>query len=194
MSLTREQVERIIRRFCGTQPIGDCMDILETDADLRKRIAELEQALRLHLAVSPDDPLLLTPIEQQLEETDAALRIAVEKRLAAEQQLAAMTQERNDYKEAFSKRQSHTERELALEQQLAALPPALTWTTSQPTVAGWYWRRIRSWAICEEIVDIAGAIYVQRNGRIERDDNLNGEWSSHPLLPPADQTRDRREA
>ena len=31
-----------------------------------QRVAELEQALRLHLAVSPDDPILLTPIEQQL--------------------------------------------------------------------------------------------------------------------------------
>lgn len=33
-------------------------------AALRARIAELESALRLHLAVDPKDPLLLTPVEQ----------------------------------------------------------------------------------------------------------------------------------
>lgn len=30
------------------------------------RITELEQALRLHLAVSPDDPLLVEPAEQEV--------------------------------------------------------------------------------------------------------------------------------
>jgi chromosome segregation ATPase len=39
---------------------------LDHDAAQRERIAELEQALRLHLAVSPDDPVLITPVEQQL--------------------------------------------------------------------------------------------------------------------------------
>jgi len=44
--------------------------LIDHDAALRQRIAELEQALRLHLAVSPDDPILLTPIERQLAEAD----------------------------------------------------------------------------------------------------------------------------
>lgn len=30
------------------------------------RIAELEQALRLHLAIGPDDPLIIDPVERQL--------------------------------------------------------------------------------------------------------------------------------
>lgn len=32
----------------------------------QQRIAELEHALRLHLAVSPDDPLLVEPVEQEV--------------------------------------------------------------------------------------------------------------------------------
>lgn len=35
-------------------------------ARLTARIEELESALRLNLAVAPDDPLLLTPVERQL--------------------------------------------------------------------------------------------------------------------------------
>ena len=41
-------------------------DMTSTETTLRARIAELESALRLTLAVSPDDPLVLTPAEQQV--------------------------------------------------------------------------------------------------------------------------------
>ena len=41
-------------------------DMTSEETRLRARIAELESALRLTLAVSPDDPLLLTPAEQQV--------------------------------------------------------------------------------------------------------------------------------
>ena len=48
-------------------------DMTSTETTLRARIAELESALRLTLAVSPDDPLLLTPAEQQVAELREAL-------------------------------------------------------------------------------------------------------------------------
>ena len=41
-------------------------DMTHEETRLRARIAELESALRLTLAVSPDDPLVLTPAEQQV--------------------------------------------------------------------------------------------------------------------------------
>jgi hypothetical protein len=44
------------------------------DAAQRARIAELEQALRLHLAVSPDDPLLVVPVERELARCREALK------------------------------------------------------------------------------------------------------------------------
>jgi hypothetical protein len=37
----------------------------------RQRILDLEQALRLHLAVGPDDPVLIEPVEQQLANAQA---------------------------------------------------------------------------------------------------------------------------
>jgi DNA repair exonuclease SbcCD ATPase subunit len=42
------------------------------------RIEELEQALRLHLAVSPDDPLIIEPVEQEVVRLRARLE-AVER-------------------------------------------------------------------------------------------------------------------
>ena len=37
---------------------------------LKARIAELESALRLNLAVSPDDPILITPAERRIAELE----------------------------------------------------------------------------------------------------------------------------
>ncbi len=44
----------------------DVIALFNENAALRARIVELEHALRLHLAVSPDDPLLIEPVEQEL--------------------------------------------------------------------------------------------------------------------------------
>lgn len=74
----------------------------EYDA-IRARAAELEQALRVHVTVAPNDPLLVTPLEQdvvalraQLAQAHAHLEAqrqetyrAVEREQAAKQQLAA---------------------------------------------------------------------------------------------------------
>lgn len=45
------------------------------------RITELEQALRLHLAVSPDDPLLIEPVEQEVVRLRARLEAAEKERV-----------------------------------------------------------------------------------------------------------------
>lgn len=48
-------------------PTPDIEWVPKTEADsLRARVSELESALRTHLAVAPDDPILVTPAEQQL--------------------------------------------------------------------------------------------------------------------------------
>lgn len=57
--------------------MSDCHaveDLIDENAALRARIAELESALRLHLAVDPKDPLLLTPAEQLNTELLEALK------------------------------------------------------------------------------------------------------------------------
>ena len=51
--------------------------VVSEETRLRARIAELESALRLTLAVSPDDPLLLTPAEQQVVGLTRGLKIAI---------------------------------------------------------------------------------------------------------------------
>ena len=51
--------------------------VTSEETRLRARIAELESALRLTLAVSPDDPLLLTPAEQQVVGLTRGLKIAI---------------------------------------------------------------------------------------------------------------------
>ena len=59
-------------------------DMTDTETRLRARIAELESALRLTLAVSPDDPLVFTPAEQQV--------------VALEAKVAEVTKERDEWR------------------------------------------------------------------------------------------------
>lgn len=46
-------------------------ELLAVQRECAERVAELESALRLHLAIGPEDPLLLTPIEHQLADAQA---------------------------------------------------------------------------------------------------------------------------
>lgn len=69
MTLTREQLLIMFGVAGGTrlskwpfelQP-ETVQQLLDHDAEQRQRVEELEQALRLHLAVAPDDPILNVP-------------------------------------------------------------------------------------------------------------------------------------
>ena len=58
-------------------PNGDCYRVSEVDAAMNEkddRITELESALRLYLAVAPDDPVLITTAEKQIAALTAAMK------------------------------------------------------------------------------------------------------------------------
>jgi len=72
-----------------------CRDLKQQLAQKQVRIQELEQALRLQLAVDPDDPLVLSTIEQQLAEAQAEIAQYPEGSESTLRQWYAMKQERD---------------------------------------------------------------------------------------------------
>lgn len=80
-------------------PRDTAQEILE----LKAKIAELEQALRLHLAVSPDDPLLIEPVEQRLVRAEADLKGQTERALMVLNQFHAVCAEKQAQAETIRK-------------------------------------------------------------------------------------------
>lgn len=118
--LTREQVAMTVTEFTSAHPCTPTCDhglkaVLDTDAALRARVAELEREnARLNTI---EDSLGLAAIKLQ-------------------DKLATMTAERDSWHADAS---SHL---MALcEKQAEVNARTYTWTTARPTVAGWYWCR-----------------------------------------------------
>ena len=60
-------------------------ELLAVQRECAERVAELESALRLHLAIGPEDPLLLTPIEHQLADAQARVKDLEQEQAAIKQ-------------------------------------------------------------------------------------------------------------
>jgi len=70
MTLSREQVIGDIRECVQMKALEPDLSVPQDPNEyikqLRQRLLDLEQALRLHLAVGPDDPLVVEPVEQEV--------------------------------------------------------------------------------------------------------------------------------
>lgn len=82
-------------------------EAIDKHAALQARITELEQALRLHLAVDPTDPILIEPVEKQLATLQAQLIASqsqtkewIGKHIALEAQAAQLAKMYMEYRES----------------------------------------------------------------------------------------------